>query len=223
MKTVAAGQDKIDWQHLLEGKITGHFRGMQQLYLRSRPSRINRDDWIKQFIYRLIRISHTQWIFRNLTLHDRQHGHLAQLRRNTLAEELEQLHSLSPEYVPKESRVLLDFDINDLAEGDISAQEHWILAMQAARKAGMRAQGHRVRWASLPKRHRRCHDPPTRPFHSLSLEAIIAKEVFGDLTASSAKRRPSEASLSLEEPSNKRRRRRKKDGKDTLIQIHRSS
>jgi hypothetical protein len=91
------------------------------------------------------------------------------------------------------------------------------LAMQAARKAGMQAQGCRVRWASLPKCCRRRHDPPTRPVHSPSLEATIAKEVFGDLTASSAKRQPSEDSFSLEEPSNKCRRRRKKDYKDTLI------
>jgi 2-iminoacetate synthase ThiH len=118
---------------------------MQQLYLRGHPSRINGDDWIKQFIYILIKISHTHWIFRNLTLHDRQIGHLAKLPRNTLAEELERLHSLSPEDVPEEIRFLLDFDIDDLAEGDISAQKHWILAMQAARKAGMQAQGCRVR------------------------------------------------------------------------------
>lgn len=42
--------------------------------------------------------------------------------------------------VPAESQFLLDFDfdIDDLAEGDISNQEHWILAMRAARTAGMR-------------------------------------------------------------------------------------
>lgn len=130
---------------------------------------------------------------------------------------MERLHSLSPDDVPEESRFLLDFDIDDLAEGDITAQEHWILAMKAARKAGMRAQGRRVRWASLPKRRRRRHDPPTRPFYSPSLEATIANEVFGDLTSSSTKRRPSEASLSLDEPSNKRRRRRKKDDEMTFL------
>jgi hypothetical protein len=70
MKMIAAGQDTIGWHHFLEGKVTGHFRSMQQLYLRSRPSRINGNDWIKLFIYKLIKISRTQWIFRNLTLHD---------------------------------------------------------------------------------------------------------------------------------------------------------
>jgi hypothetical protein len=110
MKAVANGQDKIGWHHFLEGKITGHIKSMQHLYLKSRPSRINANDWVKQFISRLLKISHTQWIFRNLTLHDRQHGHLAMLRRETLAQEIEFLQSLSPDEVPEESRFLLDFN-----------------------------------------------------------------------------------------------------------------
>jgi hypothetical protein len=117
---------------------------------------------VKQFIYRLIKISHTQWIFRNLTLHDKQHGHLARLRRETLAEEIERLHSMDPEEVPKESRFLLDFNPEDLAESDISKQEHWILAMRAARMAGMRACGRKLRWAKSPQRLRRRHDPPSQ-------------------------------------------------------------
>jgi hypothetical protein len=44
-----------------------------------------------------------------------------------LAAEMERLHSLYPSEVPKESRFLLDFDIEDLAEGDVANQEHWIL------------------------------------------------------------------------------------------------
>jgi hypothetical protein len=40
----------------------------------------------------------------------------------------------------------LDFDIDDLAEGDNANQEHWILAMRAACIAGMRVRGRRVHW-----------------------------------------------------------------------------
>jgi hypothetical protein len=114
---------------------------MQQEYLKTRKARINSQDWIKQLITRLIKISHTQWIVQNLTLHDRQHGHLTNLRQEELAAKMETLHS----------RFLLDFDIDDLAEGDIANQEHWILAMRAARIAAMRVRGSKVRWAKLPK------------------------------------------------------------------------
>jgi hypothetical protein len=83
---------------------------------------------VKLFITHLLKISHTQLIFRKLTLHDRNLGHLAQLRREELASELEQLHSLDPDDMPKESQFLLDFDIDDLAEGDVFRQEQWIIA-----------------------------------------------------------------------------------------------
>jgi hypothetical protein len=86
------------------------------------------------------------------------------LRREELAEEIECLHSMDPSDIPEESKFLLDFDIDDLAECDIANQEHWIIAMRAARTAGVRAQGRRVRWATLPKRRRR-HRAPTSHVH----------------------------------------------------------
>ena len=214
MKAIVIGQDKIGWTHFLEGKVTGHIRPMQQMFLKSQKARINGQDWIKQLITRLIKISHTQWIVRNITLHDRQHGHLANIRREELAAEMERLHSLDPSEVPEESRFLLDFDIDDLAEGDVAKQEHWILAMRAARVAGMRVQGRRVRWAKLPKRRRRRHDPPTRVFPNPTLQDTLRGEVFGELDVP-VRKRPSEAVLSLLEPSNKRKRRRKKREENT--------
>lgn len=216
MRAIALGQDKIGWMHFLEGKVTGHIRPLQQMYLKTQKARINGQDWIKQLITRLIKISHTQWIVRNITLHDRQHGHLANLRREELAEEMERLHSMDPSEVTEESRFLLDFDIDDLAEGDVANQEHWILAMRAARVAGMRVQGRRVRWAKLPKRRRRKHDPPTRVFPNPTLQDTFRDEVFGDLDVP-VRKRTSEAVLSLLEPSNKRKRRRKKDNGDDFF------
>jgi hypothetical protein len=122
---------------------------MQQHYLRHHRARINGSDWIKLFLTtKLIEISHTQWIFHNLTLHDKQQGHLAMLRHEELAEEMERLQSMDPTEVPAESQFLLNFDIDDLAEGDIANQEHWILAMRAVGIAGMRVRGRQARAAS---------------------------------------------------------------------------
>jgi hypothetical protein len=208
MKAIAIGQDKIGWTHFLEGTVTGHIQPMQQESLKTRKARINGQDWIKQLITHLIKISHTQWIVRNLTLHDRQHGHLTNLRREELAAEMERLHSLDPSEVPEESRFLLDFDIDDLAEGDIENQEHsWI--------AGMRVRGRKVRWAKLPKRRQRRHDPPTRAFPNPTLQERLQEDVFADLY-DVARKRPSKAVLSLLEPSNKRKCRRKKGAGTTL-------
>ena len=129
---------------------------------------------------------------------------------------MERLHSMDPSEVTEESRFLLDFDIDDLAEGDVANQEHWILAMRAARVAGMRVQGRRVHWAKLPKCRRHKHDPPTRVFPNPTLQDTFRDEVFGDLDVP-VQKRTSVAVLSLLEPSNKRKRRRKKDNGDDFF------
>lgn len=128
---------------------------MQQLYLHSRPSRINGEDWTCQFISWLLKILHTHWIFHDFTLHDKNQGHLTQLRREELAIQLEKLQQLDPADIPECSRFLLDFSIDDLAESDVSHQEHWIHAVKAAGQAGCRSQMKSVSWAKLPSRRKR--------------------------------------------------------------------
>ena len=150
-----------------------------------------------------------------MTLHDRQFGHLAQLKREELAQEIERLHALDPSQIPEESRFLLDFDVDDLAEGDIANQEHWIIAVKAARIAGMRKQRRSLRWKALPKKKRKRRDPPTRVFATEPLAVTLQRDLLPELPTPSNKRCPSEGSLSLLEPSNKRRRRRRKLTMDT--------
>jgi hypothetical protein len=60
MKALAASQDNIGWTHMLEGKITGHFRTIQSHHLRRINARINGQDWVKLFVTKLIKILHTQ-------------------------------------------------------------------------------------------------------------------------------------------------------------------
>jgi hypothetical protein len=202
MKALAACQDNIGWTTI------------QSRHLRRINARINGQDRVKLFITKWIKISHTQWIFRNLTLHNKNIGHLTQLKQDELADELEHLHSLDPADVPKESQFLLDFDIDDLAEGDIFRQEQWILAMRAARRAGMRARGRSRRWSTRPRRLRRRHNPPLHAFRPVDTASDIMHDVFEDLLPNSTNKRPSEPHLSLLEPSNKRRRRKKKSDLD---------
>ena len=108
---------------------------------------------------------------------------------------------MDPLEVPAESQFQLDLNINDLAEGNISNQEHWIMAMRAGRIAGMRVRGQKVRWASLPKCRRWLHDPPTEAFQTSLLQDTLEQDIFADVIITTKKRRPSKAVLSLLEPS----------------------
>ena len=62
----------------------------------------------------LMHASHSQWIFRNFTLHDKQRGSLRLQQRKDLLRELDKLIDTPPDEVTEESRYLLNLDYSDL-------------------------------------------------------------------------------------------------------------
>ena len=78
---LAEDQDEIGWINFMKGKISKHFLRIQQTYLAGSNSRINGRDWVSRFIKELLAISHTQWLFRNITLHDRKRGFIVATQR----------------------------------------------------------------------------------------------------------------------------------------------
>ncbi len=74
VQEVAASQDMIGWRNLMEGRVSIRFYSVQQRYLLSTGSRLNGNEWMQGFINRLLTISHSQWLLRNFTLHDKQYG-----------------------------------------------------------------------------------------------------------------------------------------------------
>ncbi len=61
---------------------------------------LNGADWAKQFISKILHITHSQWIFRNFSLHDKLNGYLHNKKAEEIALELEYLAGLAPEDVP---------------------------------------------------------------------------------------------------------------------------
>ena len=62
----------------------------------------------------LMHASHSQWIFCNFTLHDKQRGSLRLQQRKDLLRELDKLIDTPPDEVTEESRYLLKLDYSDL-------------------------------------------------------------------------------------------------------------
>ena len=93
---------------------------------------------MKAFVWHLIQISHSQWIFRNFTLHDKQRGYLSLLKRTTVLKEVDHLLDTAPEDIPAGSQYLLELDHSALFNSSLERQLYWVLAMKAARRAGRR-------------------------------------------------------------------------------------
>lgn len=214
MQRLAEEQDSIGWTHFLEGKISKQFYHIQQAYLAGSPSPLNGRDWVKSFISELLQISHTQWLFRNITLHDKRQGHLATTRKKELLAEIEKLHKTPIDDIPPESKFLLDCDLDDLKAADNDHQEQWIDAILAARKAGLRLRRLNIR-LHRQSRHRRqrLHSQPLPPssFERVTTQQPVSYTVFADLLEVPPRTRPSEAFFEAQLASNKRRKRRRKN------------
>ena len=140
MQEIAASQDLIGWRNFTEGRVSRLFYRTQHFHLAtSTTSYLNGDDWMKQFISRILRITHSQWIYRNLTLHDQARGHLRLKQRLDVLEQIEELMDMDPRDIPEDSKFLLEFDFDRLRTSDLENQQYWVFAVQAARKAGKRA------------------------------------------------------------------------------------
>ena len=74
MRRLAKSQDKIGWRNFMEGRISKEFFEIQGVYLALGCHKLNEEQRVKQFIGKILHITHSQWIFRNFTLHDKQKG-----------------------------------------------------------------------------------------------------------------------------------------------------
>ena len=63
----------------------------------------------------ILQITHSQWIFRNVTLHDKVRGTLHLKERKEVLKEVGQLIETDPADVPMESRFLLEFYFDSLS------------------------------------------------------------------------------------------------------------
>ena len=98
IRVAAVGHDLIGWTEFLHGKVTVEIASIQNLHCMSSPScRLTGADWTKMYISHLLQVSHSQWIFQNYTLHDKQRGYLhLRLRSEVLHERevLREIHEL---------------------------------------------------------------------------------------------------------------------------------
>ena len=134
-RALAASQDLIGWREFTEGHISTHFYAIQSFHLAMSSSYLNGEDWTKQFISKLLQITHSQWIFRNFSLHDKTHGYLRNKKADKILQLINEFSEVAPEEVPEDSRFLLEINFSELTKSHLETQTYWTLAMDAAIKA----------------------------------------------------------------------------------------
>jgi hypothetical protein len=79
-----------------------------------------------------LQITHSQWIYRNISLHNKQQGYLHHKRAEEFHSEILELSDLTPYKVPKTSRFLLEISFTELTNASLKTQSYWTLAVNAA-------------------------------------------------------------------------------------------
>ena len=151
MQVLANSQDKIGWRRFTEGYLSVQFHARQDFHLKMTSNKMNSADWTKQLISKILQITHSQWIFRNISLHDKTNGYLHMKSTEELSNEIHRLAELEPDDVPTESRFLLEVNMGELTNSHIENQAYWVTAVTAARAAKARssAMGRRAKRSRL--------------------------------------------------------------------------
>ncbi len=114
------------------GHISTHFYAIQSFHLAMSSSYLNSEDWIRQFISRILQLTHSQWIFRNISFHDKTNGFLRNKKADEILQLINEFAEVAPEEVPSDSRFLLEINFSELTKAHLETQTYWTLAVDAA-------------------------------------------------------------------------------------------
>jgi hypothetical protein len=91
--------------------------------------------WISRMITQLLQVTHFQWIYRCVLVHDRSTGTLVSEHKEELMKEIAHQLEMGAEGLAEDDRFLLECNFDELATTNDKQQEYWILAIQAASEA----------------------------------------------------------------------------------------
>jgi len=127
--------DCIGWRRFMEGMISVEIVAIQERSLMMSESKISIRQWAEGLVIKLLEITHGQWLYRNVHVHDFKTGDLASKRKEELRKALEDQLELGEEGLAKEDEYLLDINLGDLEDSTGEDQAIWLLALRAARTA----------------------------------------------------------------------------------------
>lgn len=137
----ATSQDIIGWRRFMEGMISKELISIQRQYYATQGGRLTPEAWARSLVVRLLEVTHGQWIYRNIQVHDSMTGTLATQRKEQIQKLIEDQIELGGEGLAEEDKWLLEINLEDLETTSGETQQYWLLAIMAARAAlALRAQ-----------------------------------------------------------------------------------
>jgi hypothetical protein len=131
----ASAQDIIGWDHFVMGMVSHKLLPIQSAHFHTAGKSYRATGWIAGLITQLLQVTHTQWIYRCMLVHDRTTGVLISAHKADVLKEIENQLSLGPNDLAEEDRFLLECNFDEITSTSGEAQGYWLLGIQAAREA----------------------------------------------------------------------------------------
>jgi hypothetical protein len=116
------------------GMLSTQLSAVQSVYLLQHQSTCQVSKWLSGLITQLLQVTHGQWIYRCVLVHDRSTGTLISAHKEDMLKEIEHQLALGDEGLAEEDKFLLECNFDELVTTNGEQQEYWILAIQAARE-----------------------------------------------------------------------------------------
>jgi hypothetical protein len=134
-RLLAESQDIIGWRRFMEGMISKEWAELQKDHYNLVGGKVTPSRWAQGLVTRLLEVTHGQWLYRNVQVHDTTSGILATQRKEKLQKEIEDQLALGGSGLEEEDKWLLEINLEDLEATSGETQEYWLLAIIAAREA----------------------------------------------------------------------------------------
>ncbi len=97
----------------MEGMISNKMVDIQREYFAGRNASWKLDRWATGLVVRLLEITHGQWLYRNVIVHDPTSGRLAVTRKEEIAERIEAELAAGGSGLLEEDLYLLEVNLGD--------------------------------------------------------------------------------------------------------------
>ncbi len=129
---MAEDRDTIGWRRFMEGMLSWRLVGLQANHYALTGEGLQLLPWASQLVIRLLEVTHGQWIYRNIQVHDEAQGKLRTQEKERLQRDSEEQTELGFEGVLETDRPLANVPLEDLECCGGKWQEYWLLAVRAA-------------------------------------------------------------------------------------------
>jgi hypothetical protein len=135
-KEMAHHTDMIGWRRFMEGMISKSLRDIQSTYASFAGSCLSMTHWTTRVITKLLKITHGQWLYRCIQVHESATGTLRTARKEELQREIEAQQDMGSAGLLEDDQFLAEVNLEDLESSSGERQEYWLLAIRGAREAG---------------------------------------------------------------------------------------